>query len=138
MIDEHVRLTDCAAIMVYICSAYAPELLGSTVEIKARLDMLYAQLKDVKSAITGPCYVGTDRIQLKETAKVRIAPIVTALGKDEYIAGAELTYLDFLMLELCEFVEFLTEDFYQDNKTIARYVKKIKGLKPIKKYIAST
>ena len=47
--------------MMYLAASYAPELLGQTPEEKAELDMVYSQLKDVKSAITGPCYVGQDR-----------------------------------------------------------------------------
>lgn len=69
LIDEEIKITDTLAIMVYLATAYEPELLGTTVNEKARVDMLYAQIKDVKSAITGPCYVGTDPEMLKETAK---------------------------------------------------------------------
>ena len=65
-------------------------------------------------------------------------PLVAALGKQEYLVGGQLTYLDFYMLEMCDFIQFLTNnEFYQENKSIARYVKRIKGIKQIKKYIAS-
>ena len=67
-----------------------------------------------------------------------MAPIVSAFGKNEYIAGEKLTYLDFYMLELCDFVQFLTNgEFYEENKTIARYVKRVKGLKQLKRYFTS-
>ena len=36
-------------------------------------------------------------------------PLVDYLGKKEYLFGEELTFLDFYMLELCDFVEWLTE-----------------------------
>lgn len=64
LLDKEVKLTDPYAIMIYITSAYAPELLGSTPEEKAEIDMMYSQLKDAKSAITGPCYVGSERAAL--------------------------------------------------------------------------
>jgi len=100
--------------------------------------MLYAQLKDVKSAVTGPCYVGANPEQLKQTCKIKMQPLVAALGKQDYLVGGQLTYLDFYMLEMCDFIQFLTNnEFYQENKSIARYVKRIKGIKQIKKYIAS-
>jgi len=51
-------LTDVYAIMLYLATAYAPELLGVDPDEKGEIDMMYSQLKDVKSAITGPCYVG--------------------------------------------------------------------------------
>jgi glutathione S-transferase len=95
-------------------------------------------MKDIKSAITGPCYVGADAKQLKETSKLKMAPIVAAFGKCEYISGDALTYLDFYMLELCDFVQFLTEgEFYEENKAIARYVKRMKSLRQLKRYFAS-
>ncbi len=58
LIDGETKLTDPYAIMIYLATAYAPELLGQTPEEKAEIDMLYGQLKEVKSAVTGPCYVG--------------------------------------------------------------------------------
>ena len=58
LIDQEVKLTDVYAIMIYVATAYAPELLGQNPDEKGEIDMMYSQLKDVKSAITGPCYVG--------------------------------------------------------------------------------
>ena len=58
MIDQETKLTDVYAIMLYLATAYAPELLGVDPDEKGEIDMMYSQLKDVKSAITGPCYVG--------------------------------------------------------------------------------
>lgn len=65
MIDGNVRITDTVAIMIYLCHKYAPELLGDNSMQMAEVDMLYSQLKDIKSAITGPCYVGANPDQLK-------------------------------------------------------------------------
>ena len=76
LIDGEQKMTDVLAIMVYLCTEYAPELLGTTIEEKAQIDILYAQLKDIKAALTGPCYVGTDREVLKKTAKVKVQPIL--------------------------------------------------------------
>ena len=98
------KLTDPYAIMIYLAAQYAPELLGQTPEEKAELDMVYSQLKDVKSAITGPCYVGQERAVLANTAKTKMAPIVEYMGKKDYLIGSSLTFLDFYLLELCDFV----------------------------------
>lgn len=138
LIDEELKLTDPYAIMLYIATKYAPELLGSSPEEKAEMDILYSQLKDVKSAITGPCYVGTDRDQLSATAKAKMAAIVEILGKKEYLIGERLTFVDFYLLEQCDFVQWLTNnEFFNENKNVARYVKRMKGLRQIKRYIKS-
>ena len=59
-----------------------------------------------------------------------MAPIVSFLAKKEFLIGSTLTFIDFYMLELCDFVQWLTEnEFYNDHKNVARYVKRMKGLR---------
>ena len=136
--NTDAKLTDPYAIMLYIATSYAPELLGQTHEQTAEIDMLYGQLKDVKTAITGPCYVGADRKTLSVTAKEKMKPIVAYLGKKDFLFGNNLSFLDFYMLEQCEFVQWLTEEeFLSENKAAARFVKRMKNLKQIKRYIKS-
>lgn len=67
-----------------------------------------------------------------------MTPIVSYLGKKDFLIGDYLTFLDFYMLESCDFVQWLTNDeFYTENKQVARYVKRMKALKIIKRYIKS-
>ena len=100
--------------------------------------MIYGQMKDVKNAITGPCYVGQDREVLKQMSKNKMAPLIAFMAKSDYLMGQNLTYLDFYMVELCDFVQWLTEnEFYSENKGVATYVKRMKGLKQMKRYIKS-
>lgn len=108
--NENVNITDTLAIMTYLCTSYAPELLGSTIEVRAETDMLYSHLKDAKQAVTGPCYVGHDKNKLAMLANNKMAPIINYLGdKKDYLCG-ELTYIDFYFVELCDFVQFLTNN----------------------------
>lgn len=138
LIDDSTKLTDPYAIMIYLATSFAPELLGRTPEEKGEIDMLYSQLKDVKSAITGPCYVGQDRAVLAATAKNKMKPICDYLGKKDYLIGENLTFLDFYLLEQCDFVQWLTNnEFFNENKNVARYVKRMKGLRQVKRYIKS-
>ena len=49
-----------------------------------------------------------------------------------------MTFIDFYFLELCDFVHFITEyKFYEEQKSVARYVKRMKGLPLLMKYAAS-
>ena len=67
-----------------------------------------------------------------------MAPIVAYLGKKDYLIGSNLTFLDFYMLEQCDFVQWLTNnEFFTENKAVARYVKRMKTLKSVKRYIKS-
>ena len=54
--NQNVKLTDAQAIMIYLCTQYAPELLGATMEMRSETDMIYVHLGEVKKAVTGPCY----------------------------------------------------------------------------------
>jgi len=50
----------------------------------------------------------------------------------------EMCLLDFQLIEMCELVNWLSDDgFFQINKAIARYVKRIKSIRQIKRYLKS-
>ena len=50
LIDGDVQITESEAIFRYICNKYKPELLGKTVEDKAKVDMLYSYSADIRKA----------------------------------------------------------------------------------------
>ena len=56
MIDGEAKITDPHAIMQYLANAYAPELLGKDPHERGQMDLMYAQMKEIKQATTGPCY----------------------------------------------------------------------------------
>ena len=100
--------------------------------------MLYSQIKEVKSAVTGPCYVGADRSKLSATAQKKMQPLVAYLGKKDFLMGDSMCFLDFQFIELCEFVEWITDnEFFQKNKGVGRFVKRIKTIRQIKRYLKS-
>ena len=67
-----------------------------------------------------------------------MVPIVKCLGDQKEFLCGELTYIDFYCLELCELVQFLTENrFYEENKAMEQYVNRMKELPNLKKYIES-
>ena len=60
------------------------------------------------------------------------------MGKKDYLIGDKLTFIDFYTLELCDFIQWVTNnEFYNENGNVARYVKRMKGLESIKNYIES-
>ena len=135
---EDVRITDPLAIMTYLCKKYAPELLGSSIDVKSETDMLYSYMNDAKQAITMPCYVSAERLKLTSLALSKMVPIVKYLGDQKEFLCGELTYIDFFCLELCELVQFLTENrFYEENKVMEQYVNRMKELPNLKRYIES-
>lgn len=68
----------------------------------------------------------------------KIMPLVKFLGKNDYFFGSELRFLDFYLLEMFDFIQWLTENkFFTEQKSVARYVKRVKGLRQMKRYIKS-
>ena len=114
LIDGDVKLTDAHAIMQYLAVMYAPELVGTTPQETGEIDMLYMQLKDAKQSVTAPCYrQDSTKRKLGEMAKRKLAPIIDYLGDKDFLMGKGPKIVDFYMLELCEFTDFLCEQqFY--------------------------
>ena len=84
---------------------------------------MYEHIRDTKAAITGPCYVGADRDKLIAMVKEKMKPLVNYLGDKSFMVENKLTFIDFLMLELCEFAHWITLlTFYEENENVERYV----------------
>ena len=138
IIDGDVKITDPLAIMVYLCHSYAPELLGQDIKQKAEIDMLHMQLKDIRSAMIGQCYISNDRANLKKNALSKSEALIKHIEGRPYVAGDNLTYLDFIFLELFDFIDFASEyTFYDSNDNVRNYSYRMKALPALKSYIAS-
>ena len=138
IVDGDVKITDPLAIMVYLCHAYAPELLGQSIQQKAEIDMLHMQLKDIRSAMIGQCYISNDRANLKKNALTKSEALIKHIEGRQYVAGENLTYLDFIFLELFDFIDFASEyTFYNSNEKVSNYATRIKLVPQIKSYISS-
>ena len=55
-VDGDFNMSETFAIHKYIADKWHPELLGTTALQRAQVNMLSGVLKDVKEAITRPCY----------------------------------------------------------------------------------
>ena len=65
-----------------------------------------------------------------------MAPSDKQMGSSQFLLGSRLTYVDFYMTDLCDFLEMLCEqDFYSQNPNLSSYVARIKSIPSIKDYI---
>ena len=92
--------------MNYITKTYAPDLLGTTPDIIDEVISLTEKLKSLYDRLNLRCYSKKtfEEIEACEVLK----PIIEILGDNEYLAGTELTHVDFFMLELCEYGQYLS------------------------------
>ena len=82
------------------------------------------------------CYCKTTFEELEACEYLK--PVVEILEHNEFAAGPELTLVDFQLLELCEYGQYLSQgELYQENKIVEKYVIKMKEYPSIKSYIES-
>ena len=56
LIDGEVKISDAQAIMFYLAMKFEPDLIGKTLQDKARVDVLSTHIKEVKKVVTNGCY----------------------------------------------------------------------------------
>lgn len=78
---DGTQITESSAIHVYAAEKYSPELLGRDAKERAKVEMLFGVLKDLKFAVIGPMFrPGTDREGIIESIKDKIEPVANYLG----------------------------------------------------------
>ena len=136
-IDGKMKLTETNAIMKYIAAKYGPELLGTDPVQIAKVEMAAGVVGDLKGAVTMPCYTSGDRSAITANLLEKVKPIVKFMGENDYLVGANPTYVDFTMFELCELMEFISEgQLFQAQPSLKAYSDRIKGLPKLAEFYA--
>ena len=103
--------------------------------------MMAGVVGDLKHASTMSCYTGAmSRDKLTEHIIEHTKPIVAWFEKDgkHYIAGHELSFVDFIYFELLELQDFITEGkIYTAYPTLKAYRDRIQNLPKVKEYYES-
>ena len=140
MIDGDAKITETAAIHKYIAKKWKPELLGRTAAEMGRVEMLAAHVLDIKMKCTIPAYRSEKDAQgvLDEIAD-EVHPILTTLvektdGKP-WIAGDNLTWLDFFWAEVLEYMDSILDGrFSAEFPSTREYLDRFKALDAVKAY----
>lgn len=117
LFDEDVKLTETLAIMKYVAKKWRPELLGRNAAEVGRINMLEYHVFTLKAATTMPCYSDNpDAAAILETVKPQLAKLYEVTGGSTFIAGENITYLDFMYHELLDVLNWMScgsilEDF---------------------------
>ena len=84
--------------------------------------MLAYQLVELKAMSTVPCYTQGDRTSITMNMLEKVKPLVTFLGQKTYLCGENVTYPDFVLFELCDFWDWITEGkMYERNPSLKIY-----------------
>ena len=122
LIDGETKLTETVAIMQYIARKYQPALLGSNSSEIGRIHMLLDKVATLKGKATGPCYGSGDTEAIIEECRPILAKIVETMGDSQWIAGSNLTWLDFYFAELLDLLNAISDGlFHAEFPTMQTY-----------------
>ena len=94
--------------MKFIASKYAPDLLGKTATQQGQVEMVYTVINELKVAVTTPCYQQGDRVAISMTLLEKVKPLVNYLANKKFLCGSNVTYIDFIFFELCDFMNWIS------------------------------
>ena len=136
-IDGDLKFTESGAIMHYICAKHNPDLLGRDSAEVAMAEMASGIVGDLKGAVTGPCYMSGDKAAIKAAIDARLPAITKFLGVKNFLAGANVTFVDFIFFELLHLCDYCTDGETLKDSTLAAYVARVKSLNGIQAYFDS-
>ena len=104
------KMTESIAIHQYIADKWMPDLLGTSIEERARVQMIVGVLGDVKKGVTMPMYMNENRDEVKANALTCVNAFMERVGSvKSYLAGENLTYIDFYWYELLQAADWITD-----------------------------
>ena len=137
LIDGRTKLTEVNTIMRYLANKYVPHLLGETPAEQGRVEMVQAQVTDLKGAVTMPCYTMGDRDAITNNIMLKIQPFIKFMGKHKFLTGNKVTYVDFTMFELCEMMQWISEGkLFEQYPTLESYCERVKALPGMAEFYA--
>ena len=67
----------------------------------------------------------------------KIKPLVNFLGTKKYLCGSNVTYVDFIFFELCDFMNWISQELlYDQNPTLLTYFNTVKRLPRLSEFYA--
>jgi len=141
-IDGDVKMTQSNAIMRYLARKH--DLMGKTDKERARCDQVAEEISDFRSDFTMLCYAALTGVNF--TAKApeyakglpeKLAPFERFLGDNKWMAGANLTWPDFIVWEMLEQHLMFKPGCLANLPKLASYYKRFKEEPNIKKFLES-
>ena len=133
--DGENKMTETSAIMKYIANKWGPELLGKDSKQVGEVEMISVVVGDLKGATTMPCYTSGDRNAITQTIMTKIQPIARYLAEKQFLVGDNVTYIDFVLFELVDFMAWITEDrIYQQHPNLQAYFNRMRNLPKLKEF----
>ena len=135
--EKEVKLTETAAIMKYIASKWSSDLLGTTPSEIGQVEMLLNVLSNLQLELWNDCYYVGDRVAVVEKTLEKVKQIVGFLGEKEFLLGKKMTYVDFILFEICDWMEWCTEGkSYSEQPSLKAYHDRMTNVKGVAEFYA--
>ena len=70
--------------------------------------MVATIVNDLKSAITMASHTKGDRVMITMNLLEKVKPLVNFLSNKKFLCGNNVTYVDFIFFELCDFMNWIS------------------------------
>jgi len=138
-IDKDVKLTQNIAIIRYIARKH--NLMGTTEQEKARVDLMECQISDFRNEyqfglVYNPNYANLKEGYLK-ALPAKLKAFSDFLGSNPFFAGKNLTYVDFIAYEMFHQHKSLEPKCLEPHNNLEQFTKRIEALPAISAYMRS-
>ena len=139
IIDGDFKLTESAAVTVYICDKWCPALMGTTPEQRSRCIQLQCVMKDYMMSFLGIAFATDDQPGVIAKAIEGLPKLANFLGDKNYMCGNDLTMPDFFFFEVIETVLGLCHDkrIFTAHPKLEAFHSRMKALPALAAYLAS-
>eukprot|EP00826_Nyctotherus_ovalis_P049918 TRINITY_DN6068_c0_g4_i1.p1 TRINITY_DN6068_c0_g4~~TRINITY_DN6068_c0_g4_i1.p1 ORF type:complete len:251 (-),score=40.02 TRINITY_DN6068_c0_g4_i1:189-878(-) len=137
LIDGSFKLTECFAIMRYLCRKFEPKLLGANLEEQTTINMLEGFLYDFyndKKILMFTKDLAQVPPEIKPSLESAVQTLAKQLETKKYLAGDNLSYVDFYCVEVLEAINDLLDPIFEKYPALKRYFEAVMSLPNIKKY----
>lgn len=128
LIDGDFKLSESKSIMKYFCRKHNPSLLGSEAVTVATADMVSRVHDDLHKKISLHCFSG-DRTALMSEVQKSAQQLATFLGEKEFLAGDQVTFVDFSVFEMLDHFSSLTDgQVFKDYPNLEAFYDRVMSL----------
>ncbi|KAI1289721.1 Glutathione S-transferase Mu 1 [Halotydeus destructor] len=137
-VDGEVKLTQSVAVLRHVARKHG--LAGKPQDL-GRIEMAEQQAIDLRTSLATVVHNHEKfdelKVTLLEGLPAQLDKFTKFLGGGHFVAGDYVTYADFLWYESLDFYAMLYPGVFDKNDVISSYLKRIKELPNIAKYMAS-
>ncbi|KAL7636033.1 UNVERIFIED_CONTAM: hypothetical protein RMT77_013851 [Armadillidium vulgare] len=138
-IDGDIKLTQSVAILKHVARKH--NLLGDSKEEVARAEMLEYEAMDMLMIFGNITYSPNFEKEkdnfITEKMEPKLAQHSQFLGGSDWFLGNKISYVDFILYEAFYGFYLLSPSSFDKYENLKKFMERLEGLEPIKKYIES-